>query len=176
MSNQQSSHTPQNMKIQFEVVPDDGQPANIADTDDVGQSLVDQLRNNGYSVTPASSENDEREKGGPIFDILVQVPQFIHDNKDVLLAVFDSITLTLQCILSGRERLAQKEKIQRTPLKITLQVDGNSITIETANSESAIKLLEHFQNTYPEEAKKVTPKSHVKIKVKVPKKRHRHSH
>lgn len=175
MSDQLSSQLIQSMKIQLEVLPDEQQPADIADTDDVGQSLVDQLRNDGYTVNPTSTSIGKKEKGGPLFDILIQIPHFIHDNKELLSSIFEAISLTLQSLLIVHDVRAEREKAQRDPIKFTLEVNGKPMTI-TTDAKNAVKLLEQFQNAYPDEAKKVTPQSNVKIKVNVPKKKHRHSH
>jgi hypothetical protein len=169
---QQNSHSTQNIPLRFEVLPEEGQPVDIADIDEVGQELVDELRKNHYSVDPAYTG----KKGGPVYDILFQIPQFIHDNKETLLAMFDSITLTLQCLLVVRDRRVEREKEHRAPLQFTLEIDGKPITITAHNAESGVKLLESFQQAYPEGTNKSAPISGMKVKAKVPKKRRRHSH
>src|SRR2546421_5375913 len=100
MSDQQSSHEPQSMKIQLEVVPENAQEADIADIDEVGQSLVDELRNNGYTVNPTYTG----KKGAPLFEILVPIAQFLHDNKDWLLAILSTVSPVLQFIQKERDR------------------------------------------------------------------------
>jgi hypothetical protein len=169
---QQKFHSIQGSTIRFEVLPEEGQTVDIADVDEVGQELVDELRLNHYSVDPAYTG----KKGGPAYDILIQIPQFIHENREILLAMFDSISLTLQCLLLARDRRAEREKERRAPLVFTLDVNGKPITITAQNAESGAKLLESFQQAQPEEAKKVTVASNVKLKARVPRKRHRHSH
>jgi hypothetical protein len=169
---QQKFHSMQNNTIRFEVLPEEGQAVDIADIDDVGQDLVNELRKKHYSVDPAYTG----KKGGPVYDILIQIPQFIHDNREILLAMFDTISLTLQCLLLARDRRAEREKERRAPLEFTLEVNGKPITITAHNAESGVKLLESFQQAHPEEAKKVTVSSDVKVKARVPRKRHRHSH
>ncbi len=158
------------MTIQLEVVPEDEQAADIADIDEVGRSLVDQLRSSKYTVTPVYTG----KKGGePVFDILMQVPQFLHNNKDLLLEIFDSISLVLQCVLIARDRRTEREKAQRDPLKITFEADGKPVTIETSDADSGAKLLEKLRTAHPEAVKKITPQSSAKIKASVPPKRKR---
>ncbi len=91
------------------------------------------------------------------------------------MAIFDSISLTLQCLLLARDRRAEREKAHRGPLKFTLEVNGKPVPIEVPDAETGVKLLEKFQGAHPEEAKKVTPQSKVKIGVKAPKKKRRKS-
>lgn len=173
MSKHQNSSLHHDMIIQLEVHSEHAQEeTDIADIDEVGRSLFEQLQIDGYTVSPAATG---RKGGEPLFDILLQVPQFLHANKDLLLEMFDSISLVLQCVLVARERRADKEKVRREPLKITLLVDGKPLTIETTEASEAAKLVEQLQRSHPEEAKKVTAKSNIKIHVSVPKKKRRGS-
>ena len=169
---QQSSHPMQTIAMRFEVIPEEMQQLDISDIDEVGQELIDELRNNGYSVNPAYTG----KKGGPVYDILLQIPQFLHDNRELLLAIFDSIALTLHCVLLVRDRRTEREKERRAPLEFTLELDGKPITITVHNAESGVKLLESFQKAYPEETKKLTSTSSIKARAKVPKKKRRRSH
>jgi hypothetical protein len=172
MSNQQDSQIPQNIIVQLEVVPEDEREPDIADIDEVGRSLFEQLTNSGFTVTPTPTG---RKGGEPLFDILVQVPQFLQDNKDWLLAILNTLPPVLQCLLIARDSRAEKEKAKRTPLKITLQVDNTVLTIETSDEKDAETLLKHFP-IHLEETKKITSPGNVKIGVHVPKKRRRGTH
>src|SRR5205823_9936657 len=100
---------------------------------------------------------------------------FLHDNKDWLLAILSTVSPVLQFVQKERDRRAEKEKAKRDPLTLTLEVDGKVVTL-TSNAEDAAKLLEHFQSVHPQEAKRASPQSNVKIKVHVPKKKSRHTH
>src|SRR5713101_5334353 len=171
MSDQQNTQT-QGMTIQLEVVPDDEEQEDIADTDEVRQSLVDELRSSGYTVNPAYTG----KKTGTAFDILLQIPQYIHDNREVLLAMFDSIAVAFQCLMRVSEKRPEREKGQRAPLEFKLEVNGKTVTITAPDAESGMKILQKLQSAYPEEAKNLTPRSNIKIKAKVPKKKRRHSH
>src|SRR5260221_3412810 len=107
---EQSSNSIDTLAVRFEIIPEELQQLDIADLDEVGQELVDELRKNQFSVNPAYTG----KKGGPVYDILLQIPQFIHDNREVLLAIFDSIALTLHCLLLVRDRRVEREKERRT--------------------------------------------------------------
>jgi hypothetical protein len=172
MSNQRSPLTTQGLTIQLEVVAEDEQQ-DIADTDEIGRSFFEHLRENGYTVTPAHTG---RKGGEPFLDILLQIPQFLHDNKDLLVAMFESVTLVLQCLFIARDKRAEREKAKRAPLRFTLLVDGKPLTIEAADVKDAAKLVAQFQKLYPDEAKKVTMQSKMKIKAHASKKKRRGSH
>jgi hypothetical protein len=167
MNNQPISSSTQHITIQLEVVPEDEQQRDIADIDEVGRSLFEQLRSTGYMVTPTSTG---KKGGGPIFNILIQFPQFLHDNKDWLLG---SIPPLLECLLIVRDKHVEREGTKRAPLKVTLKIDGKPLTIETTDPKDAAKLLERLQITYPKETSKVTPKSKIEVRVNVPKKKRR---
>ena len=158
MNTSSSFSSNQSMVIQLEVASDDEQPADIADIDEVGRSLFDQLTQSGYTVKPASTS---MKGGGPLYDILLTMPQFLQDNKDWLLA---SMPLVLECLLIVRKRHAEREKAMRPPLKITLEVNGKPVIIEGNDPQEMVKLLKQLQ---------VTQNNKVRIKVRVPRKKRR---
>jgi hypothetical protein len=160
------------MVIQLEVVSDDEHPADVADIGEVSRELVDELRKKEYIVSPAYTG----KKGGSVFDIVLQMSQFICDNKELLAPLFESITLTLQCLFMVHNQRAERERERRALLEFRLELDGNPITITVHNVKDAVELLKCFQEIYPEAAKKLTPASSIKVKAKVSKKRRRHSH
>lgn len=172
MNDQQLSHTAKSSLIQLEVIPEDEGETDIADIDEVSRSLFEQLTNSGFTVTPTLTG---RKGGGPIFDILVQIPQFLQDNKDWLLAMLNALPPVLQCLLIARDMRSEKEKTKRTPLKITLQVDDKVLTIEASDVNDAEKLLKQLQPIHHEGTKMINSQSHVKIGVSVPKKKRRGS-
>jgi hypothetical protein len=173
MSNQHISDTSQSMLIQLEVMPEDEQESDIADVGEVGRSLFEQLTNSGFTVAPTTTG---RKGGGPLFDILVQIPQLLYDNKDWLLAMLNALPPVLQTLLIARDMRADKERTKRAPLKITLQVDDKVMTIEASDVKDAEKLLKQLQSIHPEGTKIINAQSQVKIGVSVPKKKRRGSH
>lgn len=172
MSNQPSPLATQDLTIQLEVVPEE-EHQDIADTDEIGRSLFEQLRNSGYTVTSAHTG---KRGGVPFLDILIQIPQFCHDNKELLLTMFESATLVLQCLFIARDKRAERERTKRAPLRFTLLVDGKPLTIEADDIKDGAKLVAQFQSLYPDEAKKVTMQSKMKIQAHTSKKKRRRSH
>jgi hypothetical protein len=147
------------MLIQLEVVSDEEQPAEIADVDEVRRGLVDQLTQGGHTIKPTSTGV---RSGGLLYDILLPIPQILHNNKDWLLP---AIAPVLQCLVIACNSRAQQEKAKRSPLKITVEVSGKPVVIEAKDPKDVVKLLEQLQ---------IVQNDKVKIKVRVPKKkRHR---
>jgi hypothetical protein len=133
------------MLVQLEVVSDDEQPADIADVDEVGRGLFDQLRQSGYTIKPTSTGR----KGGELL-------------FDILLTILGSIPPVLECLLIARDRLAEREGGKRSPLKITLEVNDKPVVIEASDPEDVATLIKRLQ---------ITQHDAVKIKVRVPRKR-----
>ncbi len=137
----------QTIKLRLEVISEDEQQIDIADIDEVGRGLFDQLICDGYKVQPSSTDKKGR---GPLFDILLQIPQFLHENKDWLLG---SIPPVLQCLLIARDRLAEREKMKQTPLKITFEVNGKPIVAEASDPKALKEVVKGLQTVSPEKTK-----------------------
>jgi hypothetical protein len=167
MSSQQPSNTSQVITIQLEIVPEDEQQPDIADVEEVGRECVDYLRSNGYIVEPTYTGT----KGNPIFDIVVQVYNVIHDNKELLAAAFTTASIVLQYLIKERDKRAEEEKAQRPLLEITLYVNGKAVS---PDAEISSKLVEQHQGVHPEGSQKVNPQNSVKIRVRVSKKQRHH--
>lgn len=96
--------------IRLEVIPEDKQQVGSADVEIVSRYLVDQLRNDRYTIQPPSTG---RKGSGFVFDILLQIPPFLHDNKDWL---FASIPPFFQCLLLAHDKFAEREKTKSASL------------------------------------------------------------
>lgn len=59
---------------------------------------------------------------------------------------------------------------QSTPIKVTVVIDGNPISLEASDVEGALKLAERFQALNPQIANKITPQSKPQIIARVPRK------
>jgi hypothetical protein len=174
MSNRRTSDTSniEDLIIRLEVIPEDEENVNIADIDDVGRSIFDQLTTHGFTVVPVPAG----KKGGePVFDILVQASHILVANKDWFLAMLDALPPILQCLIITRDKRAAKEKTKRSPLKISLQVDGKPVVIETEKLADAEELLKQLQVIHPGNTSQSSPKTDIKIQVSVPKKKRRGS-
>jgi hypothetical protein len=110
-------------------------------------------------------------QGGFLLDILTQIFNFLQQNKDPI-AITTALATVVGSIVPIILRFL-KTRQTKDPVKITVNIDGNSITIEEPDIERATKLLEHFQELNPTASKLVTPESKVTISGKVSKKTHR---
>jgi hypothetical protein len=165
MGNQQGFKVPSNLVIQLEIVSEEEHDPDSADIEEVSREMVDSLRENGYVVEPAYTGT----KGIPIFDIIIHVSQFIHDNQEWIAATLSTASVALQYLMKVRDRLAEKEKAQRSPLEITLYVNGQAVS---SDANSLTKSGEHPEGALPEAKGGRDSQGNAKIQVRVPKKKH----
>jgi hypothetical protein len=170
MSNQQAFKAPSNLVIQLEIISEDEQYPDIADIEEVSREIVDSLRENGYTVEPTYTET----KGNPTFDIIVHIYQAIHDNKELITAMFSTASLAVQYLLKERDRRAGKEKTQRSPLEITLYINDHAVSLDTSNPT---ELAKQPQIALPKKADRVADsQDKARIQIRVPKTKRRHRH
>lgn len=165
----------QHMTIRLEVLPEDEHQADIAEIDEIGRNVVDDLRRNGYTVRPTYTG----EMGGPVFDIIIQTYHIIHDNEELLAALFASVAATLTLINEHNKR-EEKEKTNHVPNSVEISFPmadkDKPLTIQTPDVEMAITILEKLKGTCSKEIKAVAPLTNAKIRIKVPKKKRHHTH
>ena len=106
-------------------------------------------------------------QGGVLPDLITQLFNLFQQIKDpiTLLAALATVVAGLVPIISR----ILKTRQTKDSVKITVEIDGNAISIEAPDIENATKLLEHFQELHPTASKQVTPESEVTISAKVPK-------
>ena len=173
MSEQCSSTSTQNLMIQLEIVPENEHQADIADIDEVSRNVVDSLRENGYTV---KSQYTGR-MGSPVYDVIIDIYHLIHDNEELLVALFTSVAAVLTCISTHTKQDA-KEKKQHTlaQIEITFPMmdDKNRpVTIKAPDPETAITLLKHIKDVSAQGVKTVDSGSSVKIKMTAANKKRR---
>lgn len=168
--NDQASSSVSNTIIQLEIVPEDVQQQDIGDIAEASQNLIDYIEKNGCTVTPAYTGR----MGSPIYDILVHSYHILHSNEDLLAALFASVAATLKLISEHNKHREQKNTLLTPallPIEIDLPTKEGPITLKAPDAETAVKMLEQFQNTQLEKERKVTPQGKAKIKVDIPKRK-----
>ncbi len=170
MGSQAESDNSNRFKITLEVVPDDPHDADPALVDAVGRDATDALRNDGYTIEPVYTGT----RGG---GFLVTVLATAWAQKDLILAdgsalitIFTPVVSLAKRLHEAHERRAGKDAAQQSPIKITVEIDGASISIEAPdleNAEGAIKLAQRFQTQHPAIASQVTSQSNAKLKASV---------
>jgi hypothetical protein len=164
-----------NTIIQLEIVAEDVQQQDLGDVAEASQNIIDYLSKNGCTITPTHTGR----MGGPIYDILVHGYQIVHNNEDLLAALFASVAATLKLISKHKKREKQKKTLlipTPIPVEIDLPTKDGQITLKAPDAESAIKMLEQLQITQPEQVRKVTPQGKAKIKVDIPKQKWHRQH
>jgi len=176
MSSQAESDNSNRFRITLEVIPDDPHDADPALVDAVGRDTADALRNDGYTIEPVYTGT----RGGDfLVGILIPMLVTAWTQKDTILAdgsalitIFTPVVSFAKRLHEAHERRVGKDAAQQSPIKITVEIDGASISIEAPdleNAEGAIKLAQRFQTQHPAVASKVTNRSSAKLKASVSK-------
>jgi len=174
MSDQEHSHNPQSIAIQLEIVPEDEQDADPVAMGDVGRSVVDALRRDGYTIQPAYTG----ERGGILFEIvsfLQATVQIAITHKDLLIEMFKAASpIAKHFVEEGEKHLAKAAT--HGHIKVEIGIEGNYIQAEAtdfAGNEQIIKLANKFLERYSSTIEHLTPRSTVKIRGSVPKRQTR---
>lgn len=161
--------------ILLEILPEDEQQQDLGDVANAGQNILDCLSKNGCTVTPTYSG----KMGGPIYDILVHAYHIIHNNEELLAAMFASIAATLK-LINDHNKSKEVNNIPLVPtpmpVEIDLPIEDGSVVIKAADAETAIEMLEQFRKNQPEKVKKLALQSKAKIKVSIPKQKWSRKH
>ncbi len=166
---------PQQITLSLEVVPEDPQDADAALVSAVGLDTTEALRNEGYAVEPSYTG----QRGGFLVDVVIPFLTAVWAQKEVILAdlsalisIFSAAIPVVQRLRKAYEQHIGKDTAQQAPIKITLEIDNASISVEAPDlqrAESALALAQQFQNQYPRVAAKVSNRSHITVKGSVPK-------
>jgi hypothetical protein len=142
--------------------------ADIAEINEVSRNLLDGLQKAGYSVSVVHGSTRTKGSGSePV--VIAIVLQFLNDNKDWLLT---EIPLLLGNLVSIRNKLASGKNTKHPPIKMTLEIDGKPLTVETDNVEDAEELVKRIiANQETKKDKKKKKRSTANIKVHIPRKK-----
>jgi len=176
MDTQAESDHSSRFKITLEVIPDDPHDADPALVDAVGRDAADALRSDGYTIEPVYTG----QRGGDfLIGILIPMLVTAWTQKDTVLAdgsalvtIFTPVVSFAKRLHEAHERRKGKDAAQQSPIKIAVEIDGASISIEAPNLEAvegAMKLAQRFQMQHPAVASQVTSQSSAKLKASVSK-------
>jgi hypothetical protein len=176
MHSQAESDNSNRFTITLEIVPDDPLDADPALVDAVGRDATDALRNDGYTIEPVYTG----QRGGDfLVNVVMPVLASAWTQKDLILAdgsalitLFTPVVSLAKHLHEAHERRVGKDAAQQSPIKITVEIDGASISIEAPdleNAQGAIKLAQRFQMQHPTIASQVTNQSKAKLKAGVSK-------
>lgn len=169
MSSQLESDRPNHLTIILEIVPEDPQDVDPTIVHAIGRDTAHALRIDGYTVEPVYTG----QRGGFFVDVIVPFFVTAWTQKDVILAdVSELITILTPVVLitnylrKSYENRVGKDTVHQSPMKITIETEGASISIETPDletSEAALKFANKFQKQHPTILSKVTSQSKAKI-------------
>ena len=171
MDTQAESDHSNHFRISLEVVPDDPQDADPALVDAVGRDVFDALRNDGYTIKPVYTG----ARGGFLIDVFTTAwaqKDIILADGSALITIFTPVVLIAKKLHEAHDRRKGKDVAQQSPIKIAVEVDGASISIEAPDleaAEGAMKLAQRFQTQHPAIASQVTSQSSAKLKASVSK-------
>jgi hypothetical protein len=161
----------QTLTVELEFVDADERIVDPATVGQVSSEVVNALRTGGYTVTPTYTS----ARGGDLFALVMQMAQTIQDNKEFLQTLFTLATPIATYLLKRQQtetepssKKPQRPEKQDKPVKVTIEIDGASLTIEAADTANALGLAERFQTLYPTVASRVSSNSKVKVVGHVP--------
>jgi hypothetical protein len=178
----QDSQDAQQLTITLELLSEGIYEADLALVAAVGRAAVDELKEDDkYRVQPVYTG----ERGG---DFLVQVLTFlgavpvdvwthgalierVMTDAGTLVGICAGVVPLIRRVFQAHERQKDKKRVVLQPIKMTLEIDGHQVTVEAQDVEGAdagLKAAARFYERYPDVAKKVTPRSSVKVKGKIP--------
>jgi hypothetical protein len=164
-----ASHLIESFHIIMELEGDDP-----AFTNTIALDMVTTLRDEGYSIEPIYTG----QRGGILVEIgmtLAQALTFVKDNHAAisegigdlggLVGIFTSVVPLCKKMLHATAKhthtgLAPTGAAVPVPIKITVEIDGHPISVESADLEqaqAAIILAHQFATAYPAAAKQVSP-------------------
>lgn len=154
----------QHAVMQLAILPEDADTPDSAAISALGQHVAAALREGGYTVQPTYTG----ERGGSLFEIVSQILEVARQNQDLLAALVTAATPVVQYLFEARKDQGARANAEASPVKVTIEVDGAPVVIESADVASAAKMAEAFRAAHPAVAAKVTARSRVKVIGTVP--------
>ena len=175
---------PPEVVISLELVADENE-SDVALINAVGHDVVTALQSDGYTVRPLYTG----QKGGFLVEIVAVISQMATgawDNRAVaeeiitdlsgLVTIFGAALPALKKMIHAHKQQVGKEESTARPMKITVELDGVPIVIETsdiASADAALQLALKYRSAHPAAADQVTTKSKVKVQGQIPARKRR---
>jgi hypothetical protein len=173
-------------RLLFELVAersDENDPALIST---LGSEISAQLQQEGYIV---HSWVYSGQKGGFLVELVTAIQQIgvtAWDNHAIiaegvadlsgLVTIFGGILPVLKRMIQAHEQQVGKTESAARPIKITAEIDGVPLVIETSEitqADAVLKLALKYRSLHPDEAMRVTAKSKTKIQGRIPARKRR---
>lgn len=174
---QDSSASPQPLNILLEIAPEDMQEPDPAAISLLARSIVSDLGQEGYTVTPVYT----RQKGGIVlvFQVVMHIAQTVDtgilshkDTLDILsdlCAIFGMTSPLVMHLFHGQEKELSKRAHE---IKVSLLIDEAEIELtssDLADDERILQLAERFLAKHP--TARVKPNSSIKVRGRMLKKK-----
>jgi hypothetical protein len=177
----QDSQDAEELAITLELLPEGIYEADLALVAAVGRATVETLEGEGYTVKPVA----RGQRGGDfvmqVLALLEAVPADVWAHRELvervmtdagtLVGICTGVVPLLSRVFQAHKQQEVKQHVNHQPLKMTLEIDGHPVSVEAQDVEEAeatIKLAKRIYEQYPDAAKKVTPRSSVKVKGTLP--------
>ncbi len=179
MTEQQvTSTTPQQIKFDIEIIPENAHEADPALLSAVGRDTIDALRRDGYIVEQPEVYTGEKGVGEILFQVIVwleNIPTEVWMHRDVadllsaLCSIFGTIIPAAKHLLASYQHRTSRNYEHVSPIKISVEIDGAAISVEAPDleqAETAMKLAQHFYDKHPTITQKVVHQNQVNVKLK----------
>lgn len=177
----QDSYDPQQLTVALELQTEGFYEADLALVAAVGRATVEALERDRYTIKPAVTG----QRGGDflvqILALLETIPADVWTHRALVERVMtDAGTLVGICtgvvplirrVFQAHKQQEDKKHVVLQPVKVTLEIDGHQVVVEAQDVEGAdagLKAAARFYEQYPDVAKKVTPRSSINVKGKIP--------
>jgi hypothetical protein len=173
MDTQTTAENPQPLSIILEVIADDPNEAATAETYAIGRDTADALRKEGYTIQPVYTGR----RGGFLVDVVFPLLTMMWAQKEVILAdlskliaILTPAVVVVRHLRAAHEQRVGKDAAREHPLKITVEVGGATVSLESFNQEDDVRaeqLARQLLTTHSH--LQLTPQTRPKVTSRVPK-------
>lgn len=171
----------QQLTVTLELLSEGSYEADFALVAAVGRATVEVLEQERYMVRPVAPGQRGGDFVVQVLALLEAVPADVWAQRALVERVMtDAGTLVTICVgvvpllrqlLRVHKQQEAKQHMNQQPLKMTLEIDGHPVSVEAQDveeAEAAFKLAKRIYEQQPDVAKRVTPRSSVKVKGTLP--------
>ncbi len=168
--------------ITLELVADEGE-GDAALINAVGRDTAAELQQNGFTLRPIYTG----QRGGPfIVEVLQAVEQVAgqvwanhaaieegFNDIAILVTIFTPVATIIKRLRHAHEQQVGKDESQTHPIKVTVDIDEAHLTVEaadTSQAEAALAMAWQLIIAHPTVAARVTHRSRMKVRGRVPRK------
>ncbi len=172
----------QKLALTLELMPEE-RTRDLALVTTLGRETVTSLQQEGY-IAKSSAYTGQKGAENFLVDLLITIQQAVtyvgsnhaviaEDIADIsgLITIFGGIVPVLKRLREAHEKQVGKSESTDRQVRITTEIDGAPLVIETSDldkAEAALKLALKYGSAHPAKATQVNTRSKVKIQGQVP--------